>query len=92
MGPGRARAGLTVDDDRRSPTVADLAGYSEPVSAAVQLVRDHRNTSIAHRSQEPKPAKFVDIRNAFGELDGPLHDLNLVAAAGTGMSMTLGEA
>lgn len=73
-----------------SPTVADLAGYSDRVSAAVQPIRDHRNTLIAHRAKKPKPAKFDDIRKAFCELKGLLRDLYLVATAGTGMSMTLG--
>ena len=73
-----------------SPTVADLARYSARVSKAVQPVRDHRNTIIAHRSQSPKPAKLADIRHAFSELDGLLEDLYFVATAGAGMNMTLG--
>lgn len=73
-----------------SPTVADLAGFCERVSAAVQPLRDHRNTLIAHRDKMPKPARLDDIRNAFKTLDPLLEDLFLVATRGTYMLMTLG--
>lgn len=73
-----------------SPTVADLAGFSARVSAAVQPLRDHRNTLIAHRGKMPKPARFDDIRNAFATLDPLLESLNRVATRGAYMHMTLG--
>lgn len=74
----------------RSPTVVDLAGFSERVSAAVQPLRDHRNSLIAHRDRMPKPARLNDIRSAFATLDPMLEDLFLVATRGSYKEMRLG--